>query len=46
MTFFSNSNFRAIIFDIGGVVITSPLIAIGAYERERGFPKDWINVLM
>jgi hypothetical protein len=27
-------------------VITSPLIAIAAYERERGFPKDWLNVLM
>ncbi|CAG8608413.1 12670_t:CDS:2, partial [Acaulospora colombiana] len=40
------SSFRAVIFDIGGVVITSPLIAISAYERERGFPKDWINVLI
>ncbi|PVF97719.1 epoxide hydrolase N-termina [Serendipita vermifera] len=40
------SSFRAVIFDIGGVVITSPLIAITAYERERGFPKDWINVLI
>ncbi|KAG8801632.1 hypothetical protein FRC17_006595, partial [Serendipita sp. 399] len=35
-----------VIFDVGGVVITSPLIAIAAYERERGFPKDWLNVLI
>lgn len=41
-----NTSIRAVIFDIGGVVITSPLIAIAAYERERGFPKDWLNVLI
>ncbi|KAG8792958.1 hypothetical protein FRC20_010846 [Serendipita sp. 405] len=38
--------YGAVIFDVGGVVITSPLIAIAAYERERGFPKDWLNVLI
>jgi hypothetical protein len=42
----NSSEIRGIIFDIGGVVLTSPLIAIAAYEREKGFPRDWINVLM
>jgi hypothetical protein len=42
----NNTEIRGVIFDVGGVVITSPLIAIAAYEREKGFPRDWINVLM
>ncbi|CAE6492213.1 unnamed protein product [Rhizoctonia solani] len=37
---------KAIFFDIGGVVVKSPLIAIHAYEREKGLPKDWLNVLI
>lgn len=41
-----SSTIRAVIFDIGGVVLTSPLIAIGEYEQEKGLPKDWLNVLM
>jgi hypothetical protein len=27
---------RAVLFDIGGVVVGSPLDAIARYERERG----------
>ncbi|CAG7854071.1 SubName: Full=Uncharacterized protein {ECO:0000313/EMBL:CCA75748.1} [Serendipita indica DSM 11827] len=41
-----DTRFKGICFDIGGVVITSPLIAIAQYERERGFPRDWLNVLI
>jgi len=35
--------FRAVLFDIGGVVVGSPLHAIAAYERARGLPAGWIN---
>lgn len=35
---------RAIIFDIGGVVVGSPLVGINLYEQERGLPPDYINV--
>ena len=41
-----NPNLKAVFFDIGGVVVRSPLIAIAEYEKERGMPKDWINTLM
>jgi hypothetical protein len=41
-----NSSLKAVFFDIGGVVVRSPLIAIAEYEKERGMPKDWINTLM
>ncbi len=35
--------FRAVIFDIGGVVVGSPLHAIAAFERAHGLPTGWIN---
>ncbi len=35
--------YRAVIFDLGGVVIGSPLHAIAAYEREHGVPAGCIN---
>ena len=35
--------FRAVIFDLGGVVLDSPLHAIAAYERERGIPAGFVN---
>jgi hypothetical protein len=35
---------KAVFFDIGGVVVKSPLIAIHTYEREKGLPKDWLNI--
>lgn len=41
-----NPNLKAVFFDIGGVVVRSPLIAIAEYEKEQGMPKDWINTLM
>jgi len=35
--------FRAVIFDLGGVVMDSPLHAIAAYERELGIPEGHVN---
>lgn len=34
---------EAVIFDLGGVVMSSPLHAIARYERERGIPEGVIN---
>jgi putative hydrolase of the HAD superfamily len=34
---------RAVIFDLGGVVLGSPLHAIAIYERELGLPANAIN---
>ena len=36
-------SFRAVIFDLGGVVLDSPLHAIAAYERELGIPGGFVN---
>jgi putative hydrolase of the HAD superfamily len=35
--------FAAVIFDLGGVVLGSPLHAIAAYESEEGIPAGFIN---
>ncbi|TEB35958.1 HAD-like protein [Coprinellus micaceus] len=35
--------YKAVIFDIGGVVMRSPFIAIAAYEQNLGLPIDYIN---
>ncbi|KAF8332327.1 HAD-like domain-containing protein [Cantharellus anzutake] len=35
---------RAVFFDIGGVVVSSPLIAIHAYEKTLSLPPDYLNV--
>ena len=35
--------YRAVIFDLGGVVVGSPLEAIAAYERSLGIPAGFIN---
>jgi epoxide hydrolase-like predicted phosphatase len=34
---------RAVIFDLGGVVLGSPLHAIAAYERDHGIPDGFVN---
>ncbi|KAI9064322.1 HAD-like protein [Trametes sanguinea] len=39
----ASQHLKAVIFDIGGVVCRSPLIAIAAYEREHGIPNNYIN---
>jgi epoxide hydrolase-like predicted phosphatase len=33
----------AVIFDLGGVVVGSPLAAIAGFERERGIPAGFVN---
>ncbi len=35
--------FRAVIFDLGGVVFPSPFTAFAAHERERGLPEGFIR---
>ena len=35
--------YRAVIFDLGGVVLDSPFAAIAAFEREHGIPDGFIN---
>jgi putative hydrolase of the HAD superfamily len=35
--------YRAVIFDLGGVVLGSPLHAIADYERELGLPRNFVN---
>ena len=35
--------FRAVIFDLGGVVLDSPLHAIADYERDVGLPAGFVN---
>ncbi len=34
--------YRAVIFDLGGVVLGSPLRAIAGFERDRGLPRGFI----
>jgi len=40
------SSLRAVIFDLGGVVMGSPLHAIAAYERELAIPPGSVNRLV
>lgn len=40
----SSPHLKAIVFDIGGVVLHSPFIAIDQFEVEKGLPKDYLNV--
>jgi putative hydrolase of the HAD superfamily len=35
---------RAVIFDLGGVVLGSPLHAIARFEQERGIPGGFVNL--
>ncbi|KAL8842227.1 MAG: hypothetical protein Q9170_000633 [Blastenia crenularia] len=34
---------KAVLFDIGGVCVLSPLEAIITYENKNNIPRDWIN---
>jgi putative hydrolase of the HAD superfamily len=36
-------SYRAVIFDLGGVVLGSPLEAIARYERDRAIPANFVN---
>ncbi|KAF5391788.1 hypothetical protein D9757_001784 [Collybiopsis confluens] len=38
-----DARFKAVIFDIGGVVVRSPFIAIARYEREHQIPENYLN---
>ncbi len=38
--------YRAVIFDLGGVVLDSPLHAIARYERDAGIPDGFVNRLI
>lgn len=37
------SPYKAVIFDIGGVVLRSPFIGIAAYEKAHGLPPNYLN---
>ena len=39
----NQSAFEAVLFDLGGVVLGSPLHAIADYEREIGIPGNFVN---
>ncbi|KAL8676203.1 MAG: hypothetical protein Q9186_007257 [Xanthomendoza sp. 1 TL-2023] len=39
----TSKNTKAILFDIGGVCVLSPLEAIATYENQNNIPSDWIN---
>ena len=36
-------SYHAVLFDIGGVVVDSPLHTIARYEREHGIPEGFLN---
>ncbi len=36
---------KAVLWDFGGVILSSPFEAFGRYERQRGLPKDFIRTL-
>src|SRR6266481_2909790 len=36
-------HYRAVLFDLGGVVVGSPLEAIARYEVEQGIPAGFVN---
>ncbi|KAF9429151.1 hypothetical protein BGZ76_001745 [Entomortierella beljakovae] len=36
--------FKAVFFDIGGVVVGSPFSGIADYEKEYGLPRNYLNV--
>ncbi|KAF8467351.1 HAD-like domain-containing protein [Kalaharituber pfeilii] len=39
----SSNTIKAVLFDIGGVVVLSPMIAIAAYEKRQNIPSGYIN---
>ena len=39
----NTSKFQAVLFDLGGVVLESPFIAISQYERDLDLPQHTIN---
>lgn len=41
-----NDKIQAVLFDVGGVVVQSPFLAISVYERQQGLPANYINVAL
>ncbi|KAJ3279897.1 hypothetical protein HK104_001087, partial [Borealophlyctis nickersoniae] len=37
---------KAVIFDIGGVVVHSPLEGVRKYEQKHGLPRDYLNIVI
>lgn len=37
------ANYRAVLFDLGGVVLGSPMQAIAEFERTSGIEAGWVN---
>jgi microsomal epoxide hydrolase len=37
---------KAVVFDLGGVCVASPLHAINAYEKEHGLPFNYLNFMI
>lgn len=37
--------FRAVLWDFGGVILTSPFEAFSRYEQENGLPKDFLRTI-
>ncbi|MFP4476135.1 MAG: HAD family hydrolase [Desulfatibacillaceae bacterium] len=37
---------KAVIFDLGGVILESPMEVFAAFERERGLPQNFLNRLI
>jgi hypothetical protein len=42
----ATNRIRAVIFDLGGVLITSPLKAIEEFESENEIPVGYLNYAM
>lgn len=38
--------YKAVFFDIGGVVVGSPFSGIAAYEMQHNLPVNYLNVAM
>ena len=38
--------YKAVFFDIGGVVVGSPFSGIADYEKEHNLPVNYLNVAM
>ena len=42
----TDPDYRGVIFDLGGVVLDSPLHVIARFEEERGIPQNFVNHLV
>ena len=42
----TDPSYKGVIFDLGGVVLDSPLHVIARFEKERGIPANFVNQLV